>query len=29
MSLGDVILLVLSTATFVYLVLALVRPEWF
>ncbi|HEY6537991.1 MAG TPA: potassium-transporting ATPase subunit F [Candidatus Dormibacteraeota bacterium] len=29
MSIADVVLLIVATAGFVYLVVALVRPEWF
>ncbi|HVA20961.1 MAG TPA: potassium-transporting ATPase subunit F [Candidatus Micrarchaeia archaeon] len=29
MTIADAILLVVSTAAFVYLVVAMVRPEWF
>ncbi len=29
MSVADIVLLVVSTAAFAYLVLALFRPEWF
>jgi K+-transporting ATPase KdpF subunit len=29
MDLADILLLIVSTATFVYLVYAMIRPEWF